>query len=82
VQDCADVLAGKGFYSTYGGKVSADNTDTLCFYVRGAADAWLAENKAENWGSATVTKPVCVADMHAWLKAHPGAFIAAIAPQG
>ena len=79
VQDCADVLSGKGFYSTYGGKVPAANDDTLCFYVRGAKDSWLEENTAENWGDAIVTKPVAVNEMHAWLKNHPGTFLAAFA---
>ena len=79
VQDCADVMAGKDFYSPYGPKTPATNTDTLRFYVRGNADSWLADNTAESWGSAIVTKAVGVADMHAWLKDHPEAFIAAIA---
>ena len=79
VQDCADVLTGKGFYSPYGPKVAADNTDTLCYYVSGVKDAWLEENKAENWGDAIVTKPVSVAAMHAWRKENKNAFIAAIA---
>ena len=80
VQDCADVLAGKGFYSPYGPKVDAVNTDELCYYVRGARDAWLEGYKAESWGDAIVTAPVSVADMHAWRKENPGVFIAAIAP--
>ena len=79
VQDCADVLAGKGFYSPYGPKVNAVNTDELCYYVSGAQDAWLEENKAEAWGSAVVTKPVSVEAMHAWRNQHPGVFIAAFA---
>ncbi len=78
VQDCADVLAGKGFYSPYGGKVSADNSLTRRFYVRGDKDAWLEENRQESWNDAVVTKPVPVSQMHAWLKAHPGTFIAAL----
>ena len=80
VQDCADVLAGKGFYSPYGEKVQAVNTDELCYYVRGARDAWLESHKAEVWGDAIVTSPVSVADMHAWRRENPGVFIAAIAP--
>ena len=80
VQDCADVLAGKGFYSPYGEKVQAVNTDELCYYVRGARDAWLEAHKAESWGDAIITAPVSVADMHAWRKENPGVFIAAIAP--
>ena len=78
VQDCADVLAGKGFYSPYGAKVAAVNTDELCYYVSGACDAWLEENKQTAWGDAVVTKPVTVEAMHAWLGEHPGAFIAAL----
>ena len=79
VQDCADVLAGKGFYSPYGPKTAAVNTDKLCYYVSGVTDAWLEENKAEAWGDATVTKPVSVSEMHAWRKENPAAFIAAFA---
>ena len=79
VQDCADVLAGKGFYSPYGKKVAASNTDELSYYVSGAKDAWLAENTAETWGDAIITKPVSVEAMHAWRKANPEAFIAAFA---
>ena len=79
VQDCADVLAGKGFYSPYGPKTAAENTDELCYYVSGAQDTWLDEIQAEIWGDAVVTKPVSVAAMHAWRKNHPDAFIAAFA---
>ena len=78
VQDCADVLIGRGFYSPYGGKVSADNNICLQYYVRGDVDSWIEENKQEAWGAAVVTKPVSVNKMHAWLKEHPGTFIAAL----
>ncbi len=78
VQDCADVLCGKGFYSPYGGKVCADNSLLRSFYVRGCTDAWLEENTQARWNGAVVTKPVSVAAMHDWLKAHPGTFIAAM----
>ena len=78
VQDCADVLAGRGYYSPYGGKVAADNSLLRAYYVRGAQDAWLEENKQEAWGEAIVTKPVEVGAMHTWLKDHPGTFIAAL----
>ena len=78
VQDCADVLAGKGFYSPYGGKVAADNSLTRTFYVRGETDAWLRENTREAWGNAVITKPVAVDEMHKWLKNHPGTFLAAL----
>ena len=73
----ADELAGKGFYSVYGGKVAAENDDELCYYVRGAKDAWIEEIAAETWGDAVVTKPVTVEAMHQWLANNPDAFIAA-----
>ena len=78
MQDCADVLRGKGYYSPYGGKVKADNSKLLRYYVRSEKDAWLEENKAEDWGNAVITKPVAVSAMHAWLAEHPGSFIAAM----
>ena len=78
VQDCADVLQGKGYYSPYGQKVAADNSVLRRFYVRGDKDAWLEENKQEVWGEAIVTKPVAVGAMHNWLKEHAGTFIAAL----
>jgi homoserine dehydrogenase len=78
VQDCADVLSGKGFYSPYGGKVAADNSLERRFYVRGAQDAWLEGNKQETWNDAVITKPVSVSAMHTWLKDHPGTFLAAL----
>ncbi len=78
VQDCADVLQGKGFYSPYGQKLTADNSVQRRFYVRGDKDAWLEENKQEIWGEAIVTKPVAVEEMHRWLADHPGTFIAAL----
>ena len=77
LQDCVDILAGKGFYTPYGEKVSAVNDEMLRYYVRGAA--W--DDAEENWGSAIITKPVCVNTMHAWRKKNPEAFIAAVLPQ-
>ena len=74
VQDLVDVLEGKGFYAPYGGKVAADTSEELTWYVRGN---WTGD-VAENWGDAVVTKAVSVADMHAWIKANPDAFVAAI----
>ena len=79
VQDCADLIAGKGFYCNYGGKVAAVNDGKLTYYVRGEQDAWLSSNTAETWGNAVITKPVSVSAMHSWLKEHPNAFIAAFA---
>ena len=78
MQDCADVLHNKGYYSPYGGKVAADNSKLMSYYVRGAKDAWLEENKADMWGEAIITKPVAVSEMHKWLSANPGSFIAAM----
>ena len=74
VQDLVDVLEGKGFYAPYGGKVAADTSEELTWYVRGN---WEGE-VAETWGNAVVTKAVSVAEMHAWIKANPDAFVAAI----
>ena len=79
LQDCVDLLAGRGFYSPCGEKAPVCNEEKLCFYIRGNADAWLDTNKAEAWGNAIVTGPVAVAEAHAWLKEHPEAFLAAIA---
>ena len=78
VQDCVSVLAGKGFYCPYGAKVSADNSTKLRYYVRGG-DNWIDSVTSEKWGEASVTEPVAVNEMHAWLKNNPEAFIAAIA---
>ena len=81
VQDCADVLAGKGFYSPYGEKTAAENAGKLCYYVAPhncESTAWLAENTAETWGDAVITKPVAVSEMHSWLKENPDSFIAAL----
>ena len=74
VQDLVDVLQGKGFYAPYGEKVASDNSEKLNWYVRGN---WQGE-VAETWGSAAVTKGVSVAEMHAWIKENPEAFVAAI----
>ena len=77
VQDCTDVLLGKGFYSVYGGKVAAENDDELRYYVSGCVDSWIDEIAEERWGDAVVTKAVSVEAMHQWLADHPDAFIAA-----
>ena len=68
------MLAGRGFYAPYGSRVTADNSEKLTWYVRGG---W-AGDVQEVWDGAVVTKPVSVADMHAWLKENPDAFIAEI----
>ena len=74
VQDLVDVLEGKGFYAPYGGKVAADSSEKLTWYVRGD---WSGET-AEAWGNAVIVKDISVADMHAWIKANTDAFVAAI----
>lgn len=78
LQDCVDVLSGRGFYSKYGGAVAAENEETAAYYVSGATDVWLEENTRERWGDGVITRPVPVAEMHRWLKAHESAFIAAV----
>ena len=76
IQDFVDLLAGKGFYSVYGDKVAAANTDKLCYYVRGGKDLPVAV--AETWGNGVITEPVAVDTIHNWLKDNPSAFIAAV----
>ena len=78
VQDLCDLLSGNGFYAPCEASVAAKNDGKLCFYVRGASDAWLEGVTAENWGEGIVTAPVAVDEIHAWLKNHPDAFMAAI----
>ena len=81
VQDCVDLLEGKGFYSPYGEKKEVSNQEEMCYYVRGEEDAWLAEHTREHWGSGVTTCPVSVQQIHSWRKAHPNAFLAAL-PEG
>ena len=78
IQDCMDIILGKGFYSPYGEKVKAVNTQLVSYYVSGSADAWLKENAETTWGDAVITKPVSVDEFHSWLKAQEGVFAAAI----
>ncbi len=75
VQDLVDVVNGKGFYAPYGGKAAASNEEALTWYVRGN---WTGE-VSEVWGSAVVTKPIAVNEMHKWLKENPEVFVAAFA---
>lgn len=74
IQDCMDLAQGRGFYCAYGPKVPVHNEEMLRYYVRGGD--W--PDPTERWGEAAVTAPVKVAQMHRWLAAHPGAFIAAL----
>ena len=76
VQDCVDLLCGKGFYVPYSEKVSVDNSAKACYYIRGGN--FPADKIAQHWGNAIITKPVSVDSVHAWLKENPDAFIAAL----
>ena len=76
VQDLVDVLEGKSFYAPYGEKVCADNSEKLCYYIRGGKG--LPASATEIWGNAVITEPVSVSAVHAWLKQNPEAFIAAL----
>ena len=75
VQDCADLLSGRGFYSPYGSKQSVCNDRKLRYYV--SRESWDGQI-AETWGDAVITAPVSVNQLHSWLRAHPNAFIAAL----
>ena len=81
VQDCVDIQQGRGFYSPIGPRTSVHNRDCLRYYVRGVRDSWLEAHTAEFWGHGAVTDPVPVEAMHAWLREHPAAVIAAL-PDG
>ncbi len=76
VQDCKDILGGKGFYTAYGSKISVVNDQTMCYYVRGGRDLPVAVK--EVWGAGVITGPVSVGTIHAWHKKNPDAFLAAI----
>ena len=78
VQDCVDFLSGRGFYCPYGAKVPISNTERLRYYVRGDSDGWLEAHTHTHWGEAAITEPVAVADIHRWLRQHPGTFLAAL----
>lgn len=75
VQDLVDVLGGKGFYAPFGPKTQADNSRALRWYVRGG---WDGETE-QTWENGVITAPAAIETMHAWHKAHPGSFIAALA---
>ena len=75
VQDLADIRRGRGFYAPAGPKTAVHNRLEMCYYVRGDWDGPIREDLC----GAVITQPIAVADMHAWLREHPGAFIAALA---
>ena len=78
VQDLVDLTKGTGFYSPYGQRVKVENNEKLRYYVRGGDRSFFDGKVAETWNGAIITKPICVADIHAWLKENDGAFIAAM----
>ena len=78
VQDLVDLTRGNGFYAPYGPAVQAANDEKRSYYIRGGNQAAFADKVAENWGEAIVTVPVSVMEVHNWLKANEGAFIAAL----
>ena len=81
VQDCMDILSGKGFYCGYGPKVTVTNDIPMVYYIRGCEDGSLDSVIADRWGNAIITKPTAVQAIHDWRKAHPDAFIAALPAQ-
>ena len=78
VQDLVDLTRGTGFYCPYGRKVTVENSEKLSYYVRGGDRSFFDGKIAEIWNDALITKPVCVAEIHSWLKENDGAFIAAM----
>ena len=78
VQDCVDILSGRGFYCPCGPGVEIDNSQRFLYYVRGETDPWLESVTRETWAGAVITNPISVEEMHRWLKRHPNAFLAAV----
>ena len=78
VQDLVDLNRGIGFYCPYGPKVMVENTEKLSYYLRGGDQRCFSDRIRENWNGAVVTEPIGVEEIHNWLKANPGAFIAAL----
>ncbi len=78
VQDLVDLTRDTGFYCPYGPKVQVENDEKLRYYIRGGELSGFGDSVAETWNDAIVTKPVSVTEVHAWLKDHADAFIAAL----
>ncbi len=78
VQDLVDLTRGVGFYTPYGPKVKVENAEKLPYYIRGGDQSMFADKISEIWDGAIITKPICVAEVHNWLKENPTAFIAAM----
>lgn len=78
VQDCIDVKNGVKLYSSSQEKVSVDN-GSVCrrYYVSASKkDSFLSSVEDTTWGSAVITKPVPVLEMHQWAKEHDVFFAA------
>lgn len=85
VADCLDIMAGvKNFYTDIMEPVKPDNSaEKHAYYVRFAgSDEWLSSVAAEKCCEGVVTKPVSVAEMHAWAakakEADPALFFAGV----
>lgn len=85
VSDCIDILSGeKHFYTELARPAHADNSlDAHPYYVRFSGDdAWLRSVADASCGEGVVTRPVSVAEMHAWArsagKADASLFIAGL----
>jgi len=78
VQDLVDLTHGTGFYCPYGPKVQVENNEKLRYYVRGGDQSCFADRIEATWDGAVITAPICVAEIHKWLKENDGAFIAAM----
>lgn len=85
LQDCVDILGGERcFYTDCLAKGNVDNS-AVCrpYYVRtNGVDSWLKERIDRILDCGLITKPVSVAEIHAWAKqrraADPGCFIASL----
>ena len=81
LQDCVDISKGaKGFYTSKPEDRKVDNSSVLrSYYVRAdRIDSWLQKQIVKITDQGVLTKPVSVAEMHAWAKEHPTCFFASI----
>lgn len=85
LQDCVDILGGvRCFYTDRLDAANVDNSAVLrSYYVRAnGSDPWLRDNTDRVLDCGLITKPVSVAEIHAWAKqrraADPDCFIASL----
>ena len=81
LQDCVDIRNGKqGFYTAKLEDRKIDNSSVIrSYYVRtDRVDTWLQKQIVKIMDQGILTKPVSVAEMHAWAKKHPTRFFASI----